>query len=110
MCATIGRCDSASLLSPWRGPGEACAAAGRDPAELVYSAAQVVCCGKDDAEVARRAAAIGLEVPELRGSGLAGTPSEIVDKIGTFAEAGTETMYLQILDLDDLGHLELIAA
>lgn len=55
-------------------------------------------------------AAIGLEVPELRGSGLAGTPSEIVDKIGTFAEAGTETMYLQVLDLDDLGHLELTAA
>ena len=89
---------------------EACAAAGRDPSTLVYSAAQLVCCGKDDAELARRAAAVGREVPELRVNGLAGTPSEIVDKIGTFAEAGAQTMYLQILDLDDLEHLELIAA
>ena len=38
---------------------EACAAAGRDPAALVYSAAQVVCCGKDEATLSRRAAAIG---------------------------------------------------
>jgi len=89
---------------------EACAAAGRDPSTLVYSAAQLVCCGKDDAELARRAAGVGREVPELRVNGLAGTPSEIVDKIGTFAEAGAQTMYLQILDLDDLEHLELIAA
>jgi len=89
---------------------EACAAAGRDPAALVYSAAQVVCCGKDDAELARRAAALGRELPELRVNGLAGTPSEIVDKIGTFAAAGAQTLYLQILDLEDLEHLELIAA
>jgi F420-dependent oxidoreductase-like protein len=89
---------------------EACAVAGRDPAALVYSAAQVVCCGKDDAEITRRAAALGREVRDLRVNGLAGTPSEVVDKIGAFAEAGAETMYLQILDLEDLGHLELIAA
>src|SRR4029077_18869975 len=38
---------------------DACAAAGRDPASLVYSAGQTVCCGRTGAEVARRAAAIG---------------------------------------------------
>ena len=89
---------------------EACAAAGREPSSMIFSTAQTVCCGKDDAELTRRAAAIGRQVSELRENGLAGTPSELVDKIGAFAEAGASTFYLQVLDLDDLGHLELLAS
>ena len=89
---------------------EACAAAGRDPGTLVYSAAQVVCCGNDEATVSRRAQAIGRQPAELRASGLAGSAAELVDKIGTFAEAGVQTLYLQILDLDDLDQLADIAA
>ena len=88
---------------------EACAAAGRDAGSLVYSAAQVICCAKDDATLSRRAAAIGRDAADLRVNGLAGSPAEIVDKIGTFAEAGTQTFYLQVLDLDDLDHLADIA-
>jgi F420-dependent oxidoreductase-like protein len=88
---------------------DACAAAGRDAGSLVYSAAQVVCCGKDEATLARRAAAIGRDVADLRASGLAGSPAEIVAKLGTFAEAGTQTMYLQVLDLSDLDHLADLA-
>jgi F420-dependent oxidoreductase-like protein len=88
---------------------DACAAAGRAAGSMIYSAAQVVCCGRDDAEVARRAAAIGREPHELREQGLAGSVAEIRDKIGQFAEAGAATMYLQVLDLSDLDHLELLA-
>ncbi|MGI5194269.1 LLM class F420-dependent oxidoreductase [Streptomyces sp. CA-288835] len=84
--------------------------AGRKGDDLVYSNALVVCAGKDDAEVARRAAAIGREVDELKTNGLAGSPAEIVDKIGRYAEIGTQRIYLQILDLDDLDHLELISS
>ncbi|KAB7844066.1 LLM class F420-dependent oxidoreductase [Streptomyces mobaraensis] len=84
--------------------------AGRKPDDLVYSNALVVCVGKDDAEVARRAAAIGREVDELKANGLAGSPAEVVDKIGRYAEIGASRVYLQILDLDDLDHLELISA
>ncbi|MCD9872947.1 LLM class F420-dependent oxidoreductase [Streptomyces guryensis] len=84
--------------------------AGRRPEELTYSNALVVCVGKDDQEVARRAAAIGREADELRANGLAGTPSEVVDKIGRYAEAGAGRLYLQVLDLNDLDHLELISA
>jgi F420-dependent oxidoreductase-like protein len=83
---------------------------GRDPGELVYSAAQIVCCGADEAEVARRAAAIGREVDELRENGIAGTPAEVVDKLSTFAAAGVERIYLQVLDLSDLDHLALLGA
>jgi F420-dependent oxidoreductase-like protein len=88
----------------------ACQEAGRDPGSLVYSAAQTVCCGRDEAELARRAEATGQQLAGLRQTGLAGSPAEIVDKLGLFAEAGATRAYLQVLDLHDLGHLELIAA
>ncbi len=83
---------------------------GRDPGEIVYSNALVVCVGRDDQEVARRAAAIGREVDELKANGLAGSPAEVVDKIGRYAEAGSRRVYLQVLDLSDLDHLELISS
>ena len=87
----------------------ACRDAGRRD-DMVFSAAQVLCCGKDDAEVRRRAAAIGQDPAALRASGVAGTPAECVDRIGRFAELGATRLYLQTLDVDDLEHLELVAA
>ncbi|MFF9376629.1 LLM class F420-dependent oxidoreductase [Streptomyces griseoluteus] len=84
--------------------------AGRAPDSLVYSNALVACVGRNDAEVARRAAVIGREVDELKANGLAGTPAEVVEKIGRFQEAGSQRVYLQMLDLDDLDQLELISA
>ncbi|MEU6752003.1 LLM class F420-dependent oxidoreductase [Spirillospora sp. NPDC046719] len=87
----------------------ACRDTGRTK-PMVYSAAQVVCCGRDEAEIARRADAIGRRVDELRENGLAGTPAEIVEKIGRFGELGAERLYLQVLDLSDLDHLELLAS
>jgi alkanesulfonate monooxygenase len=86
---------------------EACAQAGR---ELVLSVAQVLCCGRDDAELARRAAAIGRTVEDLRANGVAGTPAELVDRLGQFGELGATRAYLQVLDLADLDHVELVAA
>ncbi|MDP3969938.1 MAG: LLM class F420-dependent oxidoreductase [Nocardioides sp.] len=88
----------------------ACEAIDRDPATMTWSNALVVCVGKDDAEVARRAEAIGRKPDELRENGVAGTPAEAVEKIGAFAEAGAERVYLQFLDLADLDHLELVAS
>ena len=83
---------------------------GRAPESLTYSAAFVICAGRDDAQLAARAAAIAREVDELRGnSPLVGTPGEIVDKLGSFIEAGVQRVYLQLLDMSDLGHLELFA-
>ena len=70
----------------------------------------MLCCGATDADVRRRAEVIGQDVDELRASGLAGTPAEVVDRIGRFAELGAERIYLQTLDVDDLDHIELVAA
>ena len=88
----------------------AVAAEGRAPDSLTYSAAFVVCAGRDEAEIARRANAIGREVDELRSnSPLVGTPDEIVDRLAPFAEAGVQRVYLQVLNMSDLDHLELFA-
>ena len=87
----------------------ACEEAGRDPSSMVYSSALVLCVGKDEVELARRAAAIGRDVAELRENGVAGTPAEAVDILGRYAEAGAQRVYLQVLDLADLDHLDLVA-
>ena len=87
----------------------ACEDAGRDPGTMIWSNALVLCCGRDEAEVARRAAAIGRDVADLRENGLAGTPEELVEKLRRYAALGTERVYLQVLDLHDLDHLDLVA-
>jgi F420-dependent oxidoreductase-like protein len=78
--------------------------------DMVFSSAVTICAGKDDAEVARRAAAIGREVADLKENAVAGTPDEVADRLGRYAEAGATRVYLQVLDLDDLEHLALIAS
>jgi F420-dependent oxidoreductase-like protein len=88
---------------------EACAEAGRDAEGLVYSNAQVVCVGRDETELRRRADAIGRGVEDLRENALAGSPAEVVDRLGQYADAGSARVYLQVLDLTDLDQLDLIA-
>ena len=87
----------------------ACESIDRDPATMTFSAALVVCCGADEAEVERRAAAIGREPGELRENGAAGTPDEVAATLRAWADAGAERIYLQVMDLGDLDHLDLIA-
>ncbi|MFJ8003751.1 LLM class F420-dependent oxidoreductase [Streptomyces fagopyri] len=84
--------------------------AGREGDDLVYSNALVACVGRTDLEVKRRADAIGRDVEELKANGLAGSPAEVVERIAEYQGVGSQRMYLQMLDLDDLDHLELIAS
>jgi alkanesulfonate monooxygenase len=88
--------------------GRACEAIGRDPSDLITSVALVVCCGEDDERVERRAGAIGRAADELRRNGAAGTPSEVLATLADFAEAGAQRVYLQVLDMGDLEHLDLL--
>lgn len=87
----------------------ACEAIERDPDDLTWSNALVLCVGRDEAEFTRRAAAIGREPGELRASGAAGTPEEVVATLRRFGDLGSQRIYLQMLDLADLEHLELVA-
>jgi F420-dependent oxidoreductase-like protein len=85
----------------------ACERAGRSQTGLpapVRSAAQTIACGRTEAEARQRADRIGRTPP------LFGTPDQVVDQIGAFAEAGATRLYLQILDLTDLDHLDVIAS
>ena len=88
----------------------ACQAVGRDPDELVYSHAITICCAEDQAELQRRAERIGRDVEDLRRSGAAGTPQEVVERLREYGRAGASRSYLQVIDLDDLDHIALIAA
>jgi F420-dependent oxidoreductase-like protein len=86
----------------------ACEAIGRDPSTVLRSSAVVVCCASNDADLARRAAAIGRDVADLRQNAVAGTPGEVVDKLGEYAAVGITRAYLQVLDQTDLDHIRLI--
>jgi F420-dependent oxidoreductase-like protein len=93
------------------GVDAACAAIGRDPSTMIRSVAHPMVVGRDDAEVARRAANIGRDVEELKQNGFAGTPAEVLDRVGAWHEGtGANRIYLQLLDLSDLDHVDLFAA
>jgi alkanesulfonate monooxygenase len=89
---------------------EACERAGRDPRSIVYSAALVVACGTDKAEFERRAAAIGRQPDEVQKNGAAGVVSQVVETLTRWRDAGAQRMYLQVLDLDDHEHVQLLGA
>jgi alkanesulfonate monooxygenase SsuD/methylene tetrahydromethanopterin reductase-like flavin-dependent oxidoreductase (luciferase family) len=90
---------------------QACSAIGRDPGDLVRTCAHTLVIGSDDAAVARRAEALGVDRARLETNPLAGTPAQIVDRLGQWQEgAGVTRVYLQTLDLTDLDQLELVAS
>ena len=86
----------------------ACAAIDRQR-PMRYSVALVVCAGGTEADVRRRAAAIGREPAELRTDGAAGSAEETAAAIRRYVDAGAERVYLQVLDLSDLDHVDFIA-
>jgi alkanesulfonate monooxygenase SsuD/methylene tetrahydromethanopterin reductase-like flavin-dependent oxidoreductase (luciferase family) len=88
--------------------GRACREIGRDEASMSFSVTQSLCCGTDDAQVRRRADVLCRDVSELKEKGVAGSPAEVVEKLGRFAEAGANRAYLQMLDLDDLDQIALV--
>jgi F420-dependent oxidoreductase-like protein len=78
------------------------AEAGRAP--LVFSVAMTVACGRSEEQAYARAKRIGWKPP------LYGTPEQVVEVIGQYAKLGATRLFLQIIDLHDLDHLELIAS
>ena len=88
----------------------ACNEIGRDPNSLAYSTALIVCVGKNDADIKRRAAFLGREVDELKLNGVCGTPAEAIEKLQSWKAVGAERAYLQVLDLTDFDQLDLIAS
>jgi F420-dependent oxidoreductase-like protein len=100
---------------------EACERVGRDPASLSLSLMATTVVGSDRAEVLERTrhvlAAWGRdagdaeEVLEERSERwIAGTPSEVVERVEALREAGVERVYLQHLAHADVEMLALVGA
>lgn len=85
-------------------------AAGRPADSMTYSAALTTTIGDTDASYRRRAERIGRDPHDLARTGIGGTPQQVVDRLAGLRDRGVETMYLQVLDFDDLDVLELLAA
>ena len=77
---------------------------------MTFSAALVVAIGGDEGEFHRRSAAIDRIPDELRKQGIAGVLAEATEAMERWQQAGADRLYLQVLDLDDLDHLDLIAS
>ncbi|MGH3392359.1 MAG: TIGR03560 family F420-dependent LLM class oxidoreductase [Actinomadura sp.] len=87
---------------------QACERIGRDPATARHSVVVPVCCGVDEDEIARRAAAFAS--PRLLDSAARGTPDVVAEQLAELAELGTDTVYFHIYDIDDLDHVRLLGA
>jgi F420-dependent oxidoreductase-like protein len=88
----------------------ACAAIGRDQAEVVRSVAHTALVGRTDAEVSQRALTVGRDESGKADNPLFGTVAEVVDKVGRWRErTGFTRLYVQLLDLGDLDQVELVA-
>jgi F420-dependent oxidoreductase-like protein len=99
---------AAGLRERFAGFAHACEAIGRDPADARLSAVLPVACGATRAETDRRAAVIGSEL--MRANAATGSPAEVVERIGELTDAGADTVYLHIYDINDLDHIALIGA
>ncbi len=87
----------------------ACTQSGRDPQTLIKSSALTVVCGRTPEEISRRVERAGWDEAALRRAGACGTPQEVAERLVLWRTAGAARLYLQVLDLDDLGHLSDLA-
>jgi F420-dependent oxidoreductase-like protein len=87
-----------------------CEEIGRDPATLRMSATYQIICGATREEAEERLERLGPPGARMLANGVVGTPPELVGALQELAEAGAETVYLHIFDIDDLDHLRLIGA
>ncbi len=82
---------------------------GRAPGNVHRSLMTGLVFGRDEAEVQRKLDARQRTADDLWARGVVvGTASQVVDRLGEFAEAGAQRVMLQWLDLDDMDGLEAL--
>lgn len=91
----------------------ACERVGRDPSTIRLSVAMSTFAGADDDAVARRAARVGArlgkDVGDVRdGVNIVGNADEIGAHMERYAALGIQRVHFQILDLQDLEHVEYL--
>ncbi|QKJ18497.1 LLM class F420-dependent oxidoreductase [Microbacterium hominis] len=87
----------------------ACERVGRDPATVRLSIAMSTFAGATDADLARRAAAIGKTLDDVRdGTNIVGGADEIGERVEKYRSFGIERVYFQVLDLQDAEHVDFL--
>lgn len=90
-----------------------CGRMGRRAGGLRLSAGLLVCCGRSSREVRDRTetvcASIGYTPSHVQEQGGAGSPETVLRRLSELSAGGAERAYLQIIDLTDLDHLQLLA-
>lgn len=84
-------------------------AIGRQPATIRYSTAQHTVLGRSEAEYRGRAERDGVDPDEHRRHALGGSVDEARQRIARYAQLGIDRVYLQVFDMRDLDHLQLLA-
>lgn len=105
----IGFRSEDTVAETFDGVRRACEQIGRDPATLRTSVALPTVVATDDADYLRRLAAIGADPDTFAEVNIAGSPDAAIEKLLRLRELGADRVYLQLVDLRDLEHLELIA-
>ncbi|WP_194396461.1 LLM class F420-dependent oxidoreductase [Microbacterium atlanticum] len=105
----IGFRSEEESAQKFAGVRQACERAGRDPASLKLSVALPTVAGASAADLDRRATRIDRTVDELRGDvNIVGDRDEIVAKVERLAALGAQRVYFQLLDLQDVSHVEYL--
>jgi F420-dependent oxidoreductase-like protein len=99
-----------AVVRAFDGVRRACEQIGRDPATLQTTVALPTVVASSDADYLRRLAAIGEDADTFAEVNIAGSPDAAVEKLLRLRELGADRVYLQLVDLRDLEHLEVIAA
>ncbi|MDQ1130619.1 LLM class F420-dependent oxidoreductase [Microbacterium sp. SORGH_AS_0888] len=107
----IGFQPEAVIAEKFAGVREACERIGRDPETLKLSVALPTLAGRTEADLARRAAAIGQDLDAFRGEvNITGGIDEIVAKVRRLQDLGAERVYFQLMDMRDLDQLEYLGS
>jgi F420-dependent oxidoreductase-like protein len=81
--------------------------AGREPGEIRRTVMTRVVFGRNEADVDSKLD--GASRDQLPEAVFAGTPNEIVERLGNLSEAGVQRVMLQWLEVDDIDSLEAMA-
>ena len=83
--------------------------AGREPTTIKTSVViPRVCIGIDEADVRHRVNVLGPPIGEIPDQGMAGTPEYVAERLSDWVRAGTQRIYIHVLEVEDLEHVKLL--
>jgi F420-dependent oxidoreductase-like protein len=81
---------------------------GRDPATIRLSTTLPVCCAATKADAGSHAEFLGEAGARLLSVGVVGTPSDVLERLEQLSEAGIDTVYFHVYDVDYIDQVRLL--